>query len=314
MKTALLIAAVYNIVWGLVVIAAPEWTLRLLGLSEPAAYPQIWQCVGMIVGVYGIGYGIAAFNPYRHWPIVLVGLLGKVFGPIGFLVNILTGELPLSMGWTLLTNDLIWWVPFGMILWGAFRAHLAVGSVHVEDFLDDDPVRELMASTGQSLYQLSLNKPQLTVFLRHTGCTFCREALADLQKNRQEIESLGVGIVLVHLGDDEQSLGILGRYGLADLPRISDPSCRLYRQFGLDLGSFQQLFGMQTWIRGLKVGFIDGHGIGSVSGNPLQMPGAFVVQCGRILDGYHHDVASDRPDYLALVHGAVDLLEEPAMA
>ena len=40
--------------------------------------------MGMIVGVYGIGYLIAARDPRTHWPIVLVGLLGKVFGPIGF--------------------------------------------------------------------------------------------------------------------------------------------------------------------------------------------------------------------------------------
>ena len=29
----------------------------------------------MIVGVYGIGYIIAAGNPYKHWPIIFVGLL-----------------------------------------------------------------------------------------------------------------------------------------------------------------------------------------------------------------------------------------------
>ena len=38
----------------------------------------------MIVGVYGIGYAIASTDPLRHWPIVLVNSLGKIFGPIGF--------------------------------------------------------------------------------------------------------------------------------------------------------------------------------------------------------------------------------------
>jgi hypothetical protein len=31
------------------------------------------------------------------------------------------GTLPVEFGATILTNDLIWWVPFGIILWRAFR-------------------------------------------------------------------------------------------------------------------------------------------------------------------------------------------------
>jgi hypothetical protein len=85
-------------------------------------YPQLWQCIGMIVGVYGIGYAIAAFDPWRHWPIVLVGLLGKLLGPIGLAQAVAEGTLPLAFGWTNLTNDLIWWVPFGLILWRVYRA------------------------------------------------------------------------------------------------------------------------------------------------------------------------------------------------
>ena len=85
-------------------------------------YPQIWQCVGMIVGVYGVGYAIAAEAPFQHWPIVLVGLLGKVFGPIGFLFAAMHGELPWVAGWVNVFNDLIWLGPFAAILWHVHRA------------------------------------------------------------------------------------------------------------------------------------------------------------------------------------------------
>ena len=68
--------------------------------------------------VYGVGYLAAATNPYKHWPIVLVGLLGKVLGPIGFFSAALSGTLPWSWGVTIITNDLIWWAPFGLILYG----------------------------------------------------------------------------------------------------------------------------------------------------------------------------------------------------
>jgi hypothetical protein len=108
-------AGIYNLVWGTFVVLFPLVPFRWAEM-EPPNYPELWQCIGMIVGVYGVGYLIAAADPYRHWPIVLVGLLGKLFGPIGFLDAALRGRLPWHAGVTLLTNDLIWWVPFTLIL------------------------------------------------------------------------------------------------------------------------------------------------------------------------------------------------------
>ena len=61
--------------------------------------------------------------PVRHWPIVLVGLLGKVFGPLGFLDAALRGDLPWRCGWLILTNDLIWWLPFALLLRCAWLHH-----------------------------------------------------------------------------------------------------------------------------------------------------------------------------------------------
>jgi len=109
-------AAIYNLVWGAVAIVFPMLLFRLVGMDPLPNYPELWQCIGMIVGVYGIGYWIAASNPVRHWPIVLVGLLGKIFGPIGFLQAVLNERFPLAMGLTIVTNDLIWWIPFALIL------------------------------------------------------------------------------------------------------------------------------------------------------------------------------------------------------
>ena len=82
----------------------------------------------MIVGVYGIGYVAAARDPLRHWPIVLVGFLGKIFGPLGYVMGVARGEVPPAFGVTLPTNDLVWWVPFGMILWQAWRSRQSAGA------------------------------------------------------------------------------------------------------------------------------------------------------------------------------------------
>jgi hypothetical protein len=70
----------------------------------------------MIVGVYGVGYWLAADNPMVHWPIVLVGFMGKVFGPIGFSMALINEEFPLKFGLNIIFNDLIWWIPFFLIL------------------------------------------------------------------------------------------------------------------------------------------------------------------------------------------------------
>jgi hypothetical protein len=69
MKTCLLIAAIYNLAWGAFAIFAPRLPFQWLGI-DPPNYPSLWQCIGMIVGVYGVGYAIAAYDTQRHWPTI----------------------------------------------------------------------------------------------------------------------------------------------------------------------------------------------------------------------------------------------------
>ena len=122
MRHWLIAAGLYNLVWGITVILLPDLPFKLFGmqpLSDPGR--AIWQCLGMVIGGYGIGYLAASGNPVRHWPIVLVGFIGKICGPIGFVWTAARGGIDWSFGWTILTNDLLWWVPFGGILLAAWR-------------------------------------------------------------------------------------------------------------------------------------------------------------------------------------------------
>ena len=114
-QTTLKIAAIYNILWGAWVVLFPQHFFELVGM-EAINHPMVWQGMGMVIGVYGLGYWWASYNPYRHWPIVMVGFLGKIFGPLGFVYNYLSGVVPFEFAYTLLTNDLIWWIPFFQIL------------------------------------------------------------------------------------------------------------------------------------------------------------------------------------------------------
>jgi small multidrug resistance pump len=125
----LVAGGIYNLLWGATVVITPDLPFRLAGMEPLSGTGRaIWQCLGMVIGVYGIGYLAASTAPSRHWPIVLVGLLGKVFGPIGFVWTAMRGDIPWTFGWTIITNDLIWWVPFAMILrqaWCGSRAEVA---------------------------------------------------------------------------------------------------------------------------------------------------------------------------------------------
>lgn len=120
MGLVLRIAAVYNILWGAWVVFFPAHFFELTGM-EPLNHLMIWQGMGMVIGVYGLGYWWAATDPSTHWPIVAVGLLGKIFGPLGFFFNFAQGIVPFEFFYTLITNDFIWWVPFFLILKQAWK-------------------------------------------------------------------------------------------------------------------------------------------------------------------------------------------------
>lgn len=115
MCIVLRIAAAYNLLWGAWVILFPEHFFQLTGMAVPNQL-MIWQGMGMVIGVYGLGYWWASYDAVRHWPIVAVGFLGKLLGPLGFVYNYAQDIVPAAFGYTLITNDLIWWVPFFLIL------------------------------------------------------------------------------------------------------------------------------------------------------------------------------------------------------
>jgi small multidrug resistance pump len=115
MRLTLILAGIYNVLWGSSVILFPSYHFTMIGMDVPN-YLEFWQCIGMIVGVYGVGYLIASSDPIKHWPITFVGLIGKVLGPIGFFDAILRDKLPIEFGWNIITNDIIWWLPFSYIL------------------------------------------------------------------------------------------------------------------------------------------------------------------------------------------------------
>jgi hypothetical protein len=69
----------------------------------------------MVVGVYGLLYLYSAWKLSAAWPIIAVGLLGKVLGPIGMAISF-SDDWPRRLAMICVFNDLIWWLPFGLFL------------------------------------------------------------------------------------------------------------------------------------------------------------------------------------------------------
>jgi small multidrug resistance pump len=114
-------AALYNVSWGAIAAIWPAFFFVLIGVVPPNDLP-IWQALGMMVMVYGLGYWWLARDPVRHRHLILIALLGKGFGPLGFVWAVAHHLLPLRFGLVIATNDLLWLPAFAGFAIEAARA------------------------------------------------------------------------------------------------------------------------------------------------------------------------------------------------
>jgi hypothetical protein len=120
------LAGVYNICWGLFSSVYPNWLFVFAGIPR-INYAEIFACLGMVIGLYGIIYLEVARRPEKGFLLAAVGLAGKVLGPIGLIFLIAKGQWPFSTIILCATNDFIWWIPFGIYLadsWSGYKQDL----------------------------------------------------------------------------------------------------------------------------------------------------------------------------------------------
>jgi hypothetical protein len=117
-RAVFIAAGFYNIIWGIFTVLDPQWLFRFSGMT-PLNHPEAFACLGMVIGLYGVIYWEVARRPEQGFVIAAVGLTGKVLGPIGLAWNIYLGTWPAASAIMCLTNDIIWWVPFGLYLYDA---------------------------------------------------------------------------------------------------------------------------------------------------------------------------------------------------
>lgn len=160
-------------------------------------------------------------------------------------------------------------------------------------------MRTASTNDGRSLWELSEGSTLLVIFLRHLGCTFCKEAVRDAARQRADIQAAGATIVFVHMAGEDEANAFFDSYGMGDVPRISDPSGDLYRAFGLERAGIRQMLSPSVWFRGLSA-IAAGNLPGRPRGDMFRMPGAFVVHQGKVAKSYFHRTIAERPDMARL--------------
>ncbi|WMX13786.1 MULTISPECIES: SelL-related redox protein [unclassified Aureispira] len=164
--------------------------------------------------------------------------------------------------------------------------------------LELEILEAIFTNEGNDLRTITEENTVMLVFLRHFGCVFCREALNDFANIKDELDRLNIKLVFVHMAEEIYGEQYLKEYNLESEEHVSDPDMTLYEYFGLQKGTFSELYGLKVWSRaiGLKFGFETKKPLG----NMKQMPGVFLLKEGKIINSFIHKSASDQPDYLAM--------------
>jgi peroxiredoxin len=157
--------------------------------------------------------------------------------------------------------------------------------------------------SGRTLLDLVDESPLLLIFLRHFGCSFCRQTLDDVSRIREQIEGRGIRPVFVHLGTPERAKPYFDYYHLPDIERVSDPEASLYGSSVFQVrrkSVFSQFLIPGVW-KAWLLGAVRQHGIGMIREDADQMPAVFHLRERAIAREYRYKTIADRPDYLKLI-------------
>ena len=294
----LLILALYEGVFGLFCIFLP--TLYFVFFNVPLLnHIILWQFLGGVFLVFGMGYFISFINPIRFWPIIFLGLMFKVIMLILFIVTVLQDYIYMDFLFLVLFNSVIWLLPLCLILKLIYSVKLVYKNFNVPCF--EESIHLFKTNKENTLFELSEKHSVLVVFLRHFGCVFCRQLLTVLSENYDYLVKNGVYPVLVYMVDHQTANVLLKPYHLTHAECISDSHMELYRSFGLSRGKLYQLFGLRVLWKTFYLGVVKGYGIGNFFGDVFQMSGIFLLEGKRVSKSFMPEYISDKVDIESFV-------------
>jgi len=120
--------------------------------------------------------------------------------------------------------------------------------------------------------------PAVVVWLRHFGCVFCRQHVAEVRAARRDIEVLHGGIVFVGNGTPRAAAWFQKRFA-PDSTVLTDPDLVTYTAIGARSGLMSTL-GPKAWGAGLRA-FSTGARQTTTKGHPFQQGGVLVIAPGN---------------------------------
>lgn len=109
------ISAFYNLLIGGSIVLIPDLLFKISDYTVPN-YLILWQCLGMTVAVVGYGMYLASSNLNQNRNLLILGILGKLFGPVilgGY--GVITRQLPLIF-LPVIIFDLLWSILYSVII------------------------------------------------------------------------------------------------------------------------------------------------------------------------------------------------------
>jgi small multidrug resistance pump len=126
MRYLLWFAGCYNLLVGLNLVVFYHEAFKTLKLfGEKPELMLFVQLVGVLVGLFGVGYIIVARNPVENRNVLLLGLLSKGLGSVLGIGYVALGKLPPEFLVLLFFSDIIYLPPFAVILRRLYRAAAA---------------------------------------------------------------------------------------------------------------------------------------------------------------------------------------------
>ena len=143
---------------------------------------------------------------------------------------------------------------------------------------------------------------RLLVFLRHFGCMFCRETLADMREAVQGDREFPRPIFF-YQGTVSEGRALLLR-DWPDVQAIADPEGDFYKAFGVERGNLVQMLGPSVWSARSRARE-KGHRNGERGSDIWRMPGVMLVRGEQILWSQEFRHAGEQPDYAQIRSRAV---------
>jgi len=115
MKFLLRFVAAFNISAGLFMLIGYHETYRIIGMNKPDISFPI-QLVGVLVGLFGVGYYMVARNPIENRAVLALGFWSKFLGSCLGAGYVLLGKLAPQFIAVYFFADVIYLPPFYVIL------------------------------------------------------------------------------------------------------------------------------------------------------------------------------------------------------